>query len=130
MALHITIVNGEPSFVINDPDLRHESSRSWTFGLDHGVQYYTLRVRVSAGLFTTRIDEDRLENTPDFWKVDLTARQKFPFGGRGGITLGLTLENAFNQFQKDLDLGASRDAGYIYGPRFPRSLRFSCTYDF
>jgi outer membrane receptor for ferrienterochelin and colicins len=237
--LHITIVNGEPSFVINDANLRHESSRSWTFGLDYGVQVRAMLVSVSAGLFTTRvrdafamdlldeddgthtyrrinssglevegvevelglnfaqrftfnagwtfqrsrydepetdfssrnvfktpdiygffrlgwvplkgmdigvdlnytgpmwvphyagyIDEDRLEHTPSFWKVDLTARQKFAIGDQGGITLGLTLENAFNQFQNDLDMGAGRDAGYMYGPRFPRTFRFSLMYDF
>ena len=237
--LHITIVNGQPSFVVNDPDLRHENSHSWSFGLDYGIQLRSILVQFSVGLFSTRvrdafaldlqdnndgrhtylrinssglqikgievemglnlsqsitlnagwtfqrsrydrpesdfdslypfkspdiygffrlgwipykgmsigldtnftgpmwvphyagfITEDRLEHSPSFWKMDLSVKQHFAFGNSGGISLGLILENVFNQFQKDLDLGMNRDAGYMYGPRFPRTLRFSCSYDF
>ena len=30
-------------------------------------------------------------------------------------------KNVTNEYQQDLDQGAFRDAGYVYGPRFPRS---------
>ena len=32
------------------------------------------------------------------------------------------VQNLFNSYQKDFDLGADRDSGYIYGPSQPRSL--------
>lgn len=38
------------------------------------------------------------------------------------VTAGIT--NIFNSYQRDFDLGAQRDSGYIYGPTTPRS--FTC----
>jgi hypothetical protein len=34
------------------------------------------------------------------------------------------IQNAFNSFQKDLDQGVMRDAGYFYGPTQPRTYFF------
>lgn len=34
------------------------------------------------------------------------------------------IQNIFNSYQKDLDIGADRDSGYIYGPLLPRSFFF------
>ena len=31
------------------------------------------------------------------------------------------IKNVLDQYQKDLDLGPLRDAGYIYGPNLPRT---------
>lgn len=237
--MHITIVNGDPSFVENDPDLRHESSHSFTLGLDYGIQLRETLLQLSFSAFDTRvkdafmldlleessetntfrrinssgmrvqglefeagvdlarklnlntgwtlqrsryddpdpdfdslyifkapdfyghlglnyspfknadmgidltytgrmyvahyagyIDEDVLEHTPDFWDIDLSARYTFRFSDRNSLTVGLTLENALDQFQEDLDMGMYRDAGYMYGPRLPRTLRMNCSFNF
>mgnify|MGYP006160387091 CR=1 FL=1 len=32
------------------------------------------------------------------------------------------IQNLFNQYQKDFDLGVNRDATYIYGPSRPRTI--------
>ena len=32
------------------------------------------------------------------------------------------VKNMFNQYQKDLDRGMDKDAGYIYGPALPRTF--------
>jgi outer membrane receptor for ferrienterochelin and colicins len=32
------------------------------------------------------------------------------------------IQNVFNQYQKDFDLGVNRDATYIYGPSRPRTI--------
>ena len=42
----------------------------------------------------------------------------------GGTTLQLNggIKNIFDSFQRDIDKGHLRDAGYIYGPALPRTL--------
>ncbi|MCK5689798.1 hypothetical protein KAI87_11040 [Myxococcota bacterium] len=34
----------------------------------------------------------------------------------------VALHNVLNAYQDDFDTGANRDAGYVYGPRLPRTL--------
>lgn len=71
---------------------------------------------------------DRLETTPEFMDVNLKATYDFKLNG---INLQLSggVKNIFNSYQKDLDAGPLRDAGYVYGPSIPRtvfvSLKFS-----
>ena len=38
------------------------------------------------------------------------------------LELTIGMQNITNAYQKDLDIGVLRDAGYIYGPKLPRSL--------
>jgi outer membrane receptor for ferrienterochelin and colicins len=38
--------------------------------------------------------------------------------------------NLTNEYQKDLDQGPLRDASYVYGPRFPRSVAVGLRLDF
>jgi outer membrane receptor for ferrienterochelin and colicins len=78
--------------------------------------------------FAGYIVTDRLETTPEFMDINLKATYDFKLNGinlqcSGGV------KNIFNSYQKDLDLGALRDAGYVYGPSTPRtafvSVKFS-----
>ncbi len=77
-----------------------------------------------AGYITT----DRLETTPEFMDINLKATYDLKLNG---INLQLSggVKNIFNSYQKDLDVGSLRDAGYVYGPSMPRtvfvSLKFS-----
>ena len=89
---------------------------------------YTGRMYVAH--YAGYIAEDVLEHTPDFWDIDISARYTFRFSDRNSLTVGLTLENALDQFQEDLDMGMYRDAGYMYGPRLPRTLRMNCSFNF
>lgn len=34
------------------------------------------------------------------------------------------VKNVLDSFQKDIDRGKTKDAGYIYGPAFPRTFHF------
>jgi len=78
--------------------------------------------------FAGYISEDRLETTPSFLDANLKAAYDFKLNG---INLQLSggVKNIFNSYQKDLDVGPLRDAGYVYGPSMPRttfvSLKFS-----
>ncbi len=66
------------------------------------------------------IDEDRVEETPDFFDANIKFNYTFPVVGAGRLELSAGVLNIFNAYQTDFDEGADRDAGYIYGPMSPR----------
>ncbi|MCY3968683.1 MAG: TonB-dependent receptor [Acidobacteria bacterium] len=68
------------------------------------------------------ISEDRLELTPSFLAVDVGVSRRFVLGGDRGIVGTFAVKNLTDEYQQDLDRGPLRDAGYVYGPRFPRSV--------
>jgi outer membrane receptor for ferrienterochelin and colicins len=63
-----------------------------------------------------------LEETPTFFenniKIAYTINTKEDFK----IQLFGGVQNVFNSYQSDFDLGADRDAGYVYGPLRPRTV--------
>ena len=67
------------------------------------------------------IEEDVLEETEDFWVVNTRLEIPLKVNGRE-ISLVANAFNIFDQFQDDFDLGPDRDAGYVYGPRKPRTI--------
>jgi outer membrane receptor for ferrienterochelin and colicins len=75
------------------------------------------------------IDEKRLETSPSFVTWDAGVSRELGAWGARTVTLTLNGRNLTNAYQADLDQGPLRDAAYVYGPRFPRSiavgLRFS-----
>lgn len=77
------------------------------------------------------IPEDRLDESPSFTTFDVGATWMIPLG-RPGQQISLTggVRNLTNEFQEDLDQGPNRDAGYVYGPRFPREFYVGVGYDF
>lgn len=75
------------------------------------------------------IEEDRLETTESFFTVDSSVSYALPFN-EGLLTATLGVKNLTDEFQSDLDEGPDRDAGYIYGPRFPRTVFASIGMDF
>ncbi len=85
-------------------------SLSGTYTGDMLVQHY-------AGY----IAQDQLKTTPDFF--DANAKLSYTFELKGDLEMMLYtgMENLFNSYQSDFDKGPERDAGYIYGPVYPRS---------
>jgi outer membrane receptor for ferrienterochelin and colicins len=68
------------------------------------------------------IDADRLERSPSFVTFDAgVSRTLGEWSGRK-VTLTINGRNLTNAYQKDVDQGPLRDAAYVYGPRFPRSV--------
>lgn len=67
------------------------------------------------------IEHDRLENTPDFFTLNLKLNYTFVLRDHIKLQLNGGVQNIFNSFQKDLDQGADRDSGYFYGPTQPRT---------
>jgi outer membrane receptor for ferrienterochelin and colicins len=76
------------------------------------------------------VDADRLERTPPFSTIDASFSR--PLVGADGRRLVLSLmgRNLTDRFQRDLDQGPLRDAAYVYGPRFPRSVSLGLRAEF
>ncbi len=75
------------------------------------------------------IEEDRLEDTPSFFEVDAIVTKTLVWGDRD-VICSVGVKNLTDEFQEDLDKGPDRDAGYIYGPRFPRTVFASVGLEF
>ncbi len=89
------------------------TSRVSVFG---GINYTG---EMKAPHYAGYIENDHLDTTDPFVTVDLGFSLALPvFGGSSKINAGV--KNLADSYQKDLDKGADRDAGYIYGPVSPR----------
>lgn len=71
------------------------------------------------------VENDTLVETQSFF--DMGARLSYYFGLSRHLNLEMAVgaKNIFDSYQKDLDVGINKDAGYIYGPNLPRSFYFS-----
>jgi len=116
----------EPEFGSRDffrtPDVYGNLMVTWRHAR-YGEWFAGLRYTgpMKAPHYAGHIDEDRLETTPSF--VTLDANVSWPLAAaRPRLVLTVGGRNLTNAYQQDLDRGPLRDASYVYGPRFPRSL--------
>ncbi len=67
---------------------------------------------------------NELTRSNPFYVIDVGLSYKIPlqFHDHSSIKLFAGVKNLFNGFQDDLDNGPFRDAAYVYGPRFPRTI--------
>ncbi|HUE88729.1 MAG TPA: TonB-dependent receptor [Vicinamibacterales bacterium] len=92
----------------------------------HGIADFFAGVRYTGPMsvphYAGVIDANRLERSPSFvtWDAGIS-RELGEWDGRA-ITLTVNGRNLTNAYQRDLDQGPLRDAAYVYGPRFPRSI--------
>ena len=77
------------------------------------------------------IPEDRLETTPAWITLDASYSKNFnlPGSDRRAMNLTLGVKNLTDKFQDDIDRTIYRDAGYIWGPRSPRTIYVSLGFD-
>jgi outer membrane receptor for ferrienterochelin and colicins len=92
----------------------------------HGIADVFVGVRYTGPMsvphYAGVIEVKRLETSPPFVTWDAgVSRELGAWGGRT-VTLTVNGRNLTNAFQPDLDQGPLRDAAYVYGPRFPRSV--------
>jgi outer membrane receptor for ferrienterochelin and colicins len=80
------------------------------------------------------IPKDRLQGSPKFGVCNLVFSRAFDLSGSAGnrsrIRLYLKVNNLFDTYQRDLDKGPLRDAGYFYGPMSMRTLTLGMTMTF
>ena len=68
------------------------------------------------------IENETLEETPDFFDIGVKLSYNFKINGNTSLQVNGGMKNIFNSYQDDFDAGIGRDAGYIYGPKQPRTI--------
>ena len=94
-----------------------EPFKNFGFSLS-GVYTGSMQVPHFAGY----IEQDRMETTPEFFDCNFKLNYTFLLKEHVKLQLNAGVQNIFDQFQKDLDKGTFRDAGYFYGPTAPCSF--------
>lgn len=69
---------------------------------------------------TQTIRKDSEVLTPHFFDLGMRVSYDFALSGQLKLQLNGGVKNILDSFQRDLDQGPLRDAGYIYGPSVPR----------
>lgn len=94
-----------------------EPFKNFGFSLS-GVYTGSMQVPHFAGY----IEQDRMETTPEFFDCNFKLNYTFLLKEHVKLQVNAGVQNIFDQFQRDLDKGTYRDAGYFYGPTAPRSI--------
>lgn len=67
------------------------------------------------------VKEDRLTKSQSFWDLGIKLAYDIKLSGNTVLQINAGIKNFLDSFQKDIDTGMLRDAGYIYGPSLPRT---------
>lgn len=67
------------------------------------------------------IAENRLEESEVFYDWSANVAYRVDIGSDRYLSPFVGMRNILDSYQKDHDRGADRDAGYVYGPRMPRT---------
>lgn len=96
--------------------LNYMPTKKWNLSL-----FGTFTGKMLVPHYAGYVAEDEQTLSPNFW--DMGAKVSYDFS-IGGTTLQLNggIKNMFDSFQRDIDKGHLRDAGYIYGPALPRTV--------
>lgn len=65
-----------------------------------------------------------IKSTPNFFENNMKISYSIQSKDNYRIQFFVGMQNIFNSFQSDFDMGQFRDAGYVYGPSRPRTLFF------
>jgi len=71
-----------------------------------------------------------LETTPDFLELNFKASYEWQLSEKFYVDLSAGIQNILDNYQQDFDLGARRDAGYVYGPLRPRTYFLALKFHF
>lgn len=104
------------------PDVYGNFSATWNNGIADLFVGALYTGPMKAPHYAGFIAEDRLETTPSFVTLDLYVSRTVRWSGRP-VVITLGARNLTDAYQGDLDRGPLRDASYVYGPRFPRTLK-------
>lgn len=72
--------------------------------------------------FAGYIPEDEEVTTPTFFEWDFKLCYDIPIYKHCTLEINVGVKNILDHFQRDLDQGKDRDAGFIYGPATPRTF--------
>ena len=72
--------------------------------------------------FAGYVEQDEEVETPVFFEWDLKLCYGIPLYKHYTLEVNAGVKNLLDHFQRDLDKGMDRDAGYVYGPATPRTF--------
>ncbi len=81
-------------------------------------------LKYTGRMLVQHVEPDWEKESPAFWELGAKVAYNFRLTQHFGMELCVGVKNVLDQFQTDLDVGMNRDAGYIYGPVFPRTYYF------
>ncbi len=76
------------------------------------------------------IPVDRNEWTPEFWDFGAKLAYTFRVSNMFDLEINGGVKNIFDSYQRDLEVGENKDAGYTYGPSLPRTYFFGVKFAF
>ncbi|MBK8565424.1 MAG: TonB-dependent receptor [Saprospiraceae bacterium] len=86
-----------------------------------GVYTGSMKVPHFAG--APGVPQDELFNSPDFMELNCKLNYRLHLHGmETDLEFSAGVQNIFNAYQSDFDLGKYRDSNYIYGPGRPRTV--------
>lgn len=71
---------------------------------------------------TTQAMEDTENITQSFFDLGAKLSYNFRLSANVGLEISAGVKNILNSYQRDLDFGHMKDAGYVYGPSLPRMV--------
>ncbi len=93
-----------------------------------------------SGVYTGRMDVAHvidpateytiITETPSFFELNFRIGYQVKINQQFHTDLFAGVQNMFNSYQRDFDTGATRDAGYIYGPARPKTAFFGLKFHF
>ncbi|MBQ8386896.1 MAG: TonB-dependent receptor [Paludibacteraceae bacterium] len=72
--------------------------------------------------FAGYVPEDEEVETPVFFEWDVKLCYDIPLYKHYTLEVNAGVKNLLDHFQRDIDQGMDRDAGYVYGPASPRTF--------
>ncbi len=92
-----------------------------------GVYTGSMKVPHFAG--APGVPEDVLFDSPDFMELNCKLNYRLHFHGtETDLEFSAGVQNIFNAYQSDFDLGKNRDSNYVYGPGRPRTVFVALKY--
>jgi len=125
----------EPEQWSDDPDVEPQRRMFRTpdnYGYITGMFPITERFKTSLSAVYTGpmlvqhyagyVEKDCEKNTPSFFDMGVKLTYDIPLCSGTTLQINGGVQNIFDSYQDDFDQGALRDAGYVYGPTFPRTF--------
>lgn len=98
--------------------LRYTPLQNWEFNYS-GVITGSMDV---AHVIDPETERTVIKSTPSFFENNVKVNYRFKSSSNLVVQVFGGIQNIFNSYQRDFDLGAERDAGYVYGPLRPRTF--------
>ncbi len=101
-------------------NVTYQTEKDWQFSLSNVL---------TGGMLVPEILQSNgnlvLRNSSAFWDATFKASYHFHIGKNLHFDVSGGIQNLFNSYQDDFQIGPTRDSDYIYGPGRPRTYFFS-----